>query len=91
MPNGPAFDPGPKLPVSVVAVIFPLPRPARSDSGPWSPNWGLAVIHDCCECSSVIKLRNGAAGSWNLVGAGVIFIPLPMQMYPRDFSFTQKE
>lgn len=27
---------------------------------------------------------------WNLVEAGVVFIPLPMQIYPRLFFFTQK-
>lgn len=30
------------------------------------------------------------AASWHLVEAGVVFISLPMQIYPREFFFTQK-
>jgi len=84
------FDPGQMLPVTIVRMIF-FPFPARSDDGLWSLNWDLAVIHDCCEYSSGIKLRNGRAILWNLVEAGVVFLLLPMQIYPREFVFTHKE
>lgn len=45
LPNGPIFDPGQILPVTIVRMIFSFP-PAQPDNVPWSPNWPLAAIHN---------------------------------------------
>lgn len=85
-----ASDLGQILPVTTVrTTLFLFPAQAVSVSG--SPSWDLAVIYGCDEWRSVIKLGNGMAVLWNLLKAGVVFIPLPKQIYPREFFFTQKE
>ena len=83
-PNGPAFDPGQMLPATIVRMILFLSLPGQTVAR-GRLNWDLAVIHDCREYSSVIKLRHGRAMLWNLVEAGGVLILLPMQICPREF------
>lgn len=87
-PNGPAFDPGQMLPATIVRMIFFLSLPGQTVARGLL-NWDLAVIHDCPEYSSVIKLRHGRAMFWNLVEAGGVLILLPMQICPRELVLTK--
>lgn len=90
MSKGPALGLGQILPVTAVRTTLFLSL-AQLGSVSGSPYWDLVVIHGCDKWSSVIELGKGMAVLWNLLKAGVVFIPLPKQIYPREFFFTQKE
>jgi hypothetical protein len=83
LPLGPVFDPGQIWAVTTV-------RMAQPGSGPWSPDWNLTVTHGSWEWSWTVKLRNGMATLENLLEAGAVFIPLPVQIHPREFLYSER-